>query len=848
MGEVYRALDTKLEREVALKILPPAFASDAERMARFEREAKVLASLNHPNIAHIYGVEERALVMELVEGETLRGPLPLETALDYARQIADALEAAHEKGIIHRDLKPANIKVTPQGVIKVLDFGLAAVGARSTANTGDLQNSPTLTISPTQAGLILGTAAYMSPEQARGKAVDQRSDVWAFGCVVFEMLTGRPVFSGETVSDILAGVLAREPKFDAVPANVRRLVQRCLEKDPKQRLRAIGDWRLLVDEPAPTALTAPDRRRLFWPSAAAVLLLATLALAYVAYHHITEEQRVLRLSILPPEKVTADMEAVSPDGRRIVFVGALEGQSALWVRDLDSTSSRKLEGTDDSTYPFWSPDSRSIAFYQGGKLKRVDAAGGPTLTLCEAANGRSGTWSQNGVILFSPSVGTGLYRVPAAGGQATPVTEPDRASGENAHRMPWFLPDGHRFLYTARNVEIENTAIYLADLNSKERRKILASSYDAMYAPPGFLLFLRGSTLMVQPFDASSAQSKGEPVPVAEQIRLDSLNLVGRFSVSRTGVLAYTSGFAIRGFNGAFGSGALVGNVQLTWYDRSGKIVGTIGEPGIIDRPSISPDGRTVAFDRVGPNGKYDIWLYDQARGTESRFTFSSAQNEYPTWSPDGTRIVYNSVRAGLPSALFQKALTGSSEGELWEQSVNARPEDWSRDGRYIIARVLDPKTSLDIWVLPQFGDRKPFSLLRTQFNEQFARLSPNGRWIAYQSDETRRDEVYVQAFPNLGGKWQVSTNGGSRPAWSRDGKELFFIDPGREMMKVSVEGGDRFQAGVPRVLFPTKLSPVGLKWFDVGNDGRFIVPNQVEDTVSAPINIVINWPASLKK
>ncbi|HYL35145.1 MAG TPA: protein kinase [Bryobacteraceae bacterium] len=847
MGEVYRAVDTKLDREVALKILPAAFAADADRMARFEREAKVLASLNHPNIAQIYGVEERALVMELVEGETLKGPLPLETALACARQIADALEAAHEKGIVHRDLKPANVKITPEGVVKVLDFGLAAVAQASRPESENPANSPTLTMPPTSAGLILGTAGYMSPEQARGKPVDKRADIWAFGVVLYEMLTGTKAFDGEDVAEALAAVIHKEPDLTQVPAPVRSVVERCLRKDPRKRMRDIGDVRMALEEQPTGAEVQPQATgaghgKLPWMVAGS-LLLATLGLGYLAYRHVTEETRVLRLTVLPPEKATADMEAVSPDGRRIVFVGMQEGRSELWVRELDSLSVRLLVGTEDATYPFWSPDSRAIGFFQAGKLKRIDAAGGPALTLCDAGNGRNGSWNRNGIIVFTPNVGSGIYRVAAAGGEATPVTALDRALGENAHRMPWFLPDGHHFLYTARNNDPDKNAIYVADLNSKDRKKILAASSNAVYASPGYLLFLRGATLMAQPFDASSAQTKGDAVPIAEQIRFDSLNLMGRFSVSQNGVLAYSSGSMTSGF-----TGGAVGGVQLTWFDRSGKVTGTVSQPGLIARPSISPDGRTVAFDRVDQSGHTDIWLFDLARGTESRFTFDSPASQYPIWSPDGSRIAYSSARLGLPGVVLQKPVSGAGESEILDKSIlNARPMDWSRDGRYVFAHALDPKTNIDIWVLPQFGDRKAFSYLHTEFNEQWEKLSPNGQWLAYQSDETRRNEIYVQTFPKPEGKWQVSTDGGSRPLWSRDGKELFFIDPRRRMMAVEIQGGAKFQAGGPKVLFDTRLAG-GTTVFDVSKDGRFLVPVQVEDTAAEPISVVINWTAGLKK
>ncbi|MBZ5607139.1 MAG: protein kinase [Acidobacteriia bacterium] len=836
MGEVYRAVDTKLDREVALKILPAAFAADADRMARFEREAKVLASLNHPNIAQIYGVEERALVMELVEGETLKGPLPLDTALNYARQIADALEAAHDKGIIHRDLKPANVKVTPQGVVKVLDFGLAKAADERLA---DPQNSPTLTISPTQAGVILGTAAYMSPEQARGKPVDQRADIWAFGCVLFEMLTGRQAFSGETVSDILAGVLVKEPNLDATPAKVRPLLEKCLAKDPKQRLRAIGDWPLLLDEPVAATAPAQSRTGWLWPTVAALLLLVTLALAYVAYRHVTEEARVLRFPVLPPEKASfTGPPAISPDGRRIAFIARLDGKDSLWVRDLDSLAARAFPDTDGASYPFWSPDSRAIGFFASGKLKRIDATGGPGFTLADAPSPRGGSWSRNGVILFAPTILSGLRRVTAAGGSVTPVTELDHALSENAHRTPWFLPDGRHFLFTARSNDPEKNAIYVGDLDSKSRTRVLSESSNAVFVQAGYLIFMRAGTLMAQPFDPGKAQTTGDAVPVAEQVAYDSLNLVGRFAVSQNNILVYASG------------GASFGDAQLTWFDRSGKVTGTVGIPGISQWAAISPDGNTVVADRLDPQtGFFDLWLHDLTRGTASRFTFNSKTNQFPVWSPDGSHIAFHSTREGV-GHVYRKAVGRAAQDEALDKNASGkRPDDWSRDGRYIIEETppSTPKTGDDIWVLPLFGDLKPFPYLQTEFNEHFAKLSPNGRWLAYASDETKRNEIYVQTFPAPGGKWQVSTNGGARPVWSRDGKELFYIGADQKMMVVEVTGGAKFEASVPSPLFDTRLTS-GNTWFDVSKDGRFLIPASVEQSTSVPMTVVVNWTAGLKK
>jgi Tol biopolymer transport system component/predicted Ser/Thr protein kinase len=837
MGEVYRAKDTKLDREVAIKVLPATLAQDPERLARFEREAKVLAALNHPNVAQIYGVEDRALVMELVPGESLKGPLPLETALNYAKQIADALEAAHDKGIIHRDLKPANIMITPLGVVKVLDFGLAAVTQSS--DPSNPVNSPTLTISPTRAGMILGTAAYMSPEQARGKPADKRADIWAFGVVFFELLTGHRLFEGETVSDTLAAVLTKEPEWAQIPAKVRRLLKKCLEKDPKRRLRDIGDAWELLEEPGETvpasAKTSSRVGALAWSVA-----LVALALAGWGWYRATrpaEEPRVLKMSVLPPEKsaLRGDIPAVSPDGQRVAFAAVLDGKTSLWVRDLGSLEARALPGTQGASLPFWSPDSHFLGFFANGKLRKTEVAGGPVQTLCDAPVGRGGTWNRTDVIVFAPELLSGLFRVSAAGGTPVPVTALN--AQEPAHRYPWFLPDGRHFLYTAYGQSGEKFTVYVADLESKTRSALIPATSNVVYAWPGYLLFLRELTLMAQPFDAAKLQTTGDAVPVAEHIGYTAVDVRASFSASQNGVLVYHS------------SGALSTSInsQLTWFDRFGKMTGKIGATGGLVGAALSANGNSVATTRLDPQaGVFDIWLYDLARGTNSRFTSGSPYNAFPVWSPDSTHIAFFDG-----AFVNQRTTNGAGQDEILDKSTRFKiPVDWSKDGRYIIEEaVADSKTGSDIWVLPLFGDKKPFPYLQTDANEAAAKLSPNGQWLAYQSDESKRNEIYVTTFPQPGGKWQISTDGGSYPVWSRDGKELFYISADGKMMAVDVKSGPKFDPGVPRSLFDvgTDFTAYG-DGYDVGNDGRFLIPVSVEQSGAHPITVVLNWQAGLKK
>jgi serine/threonine protein kinase/Tol biopolymer transport system component len=863
MGEVYRARDSRLNRDVAVKVLPAALERDPERLARFQREAQILAGMNHPNIAMLFGLEDsgggRALVLELVEGPTLadriqQGAIPPDEAALIALQIAQAFEYAHGRGVVHRDLKPANVKITPEDRVKVLDFGLAKALSAEPERSSDPNNSPTMTMGMTTAGAIMGTAGYMSPEQAKGKSADHRTDIWAFGVVLSEMLTGKPLYAGETAGDTIASIIKDEPPLERLPAatppGIRYLIERCLHKDPQQRLQHMGEARIILEHPERhgplpqgSVQLKPEaaRSRLALVSLsvlAGAMALAAGTLGFVHFREPARPESKLRFQIPAPGKSAIGVFRISPDGRYLVFMAG----SKLWLRPLDSLESKALEGTDGASYPFWSPDSESIGFFAQGKLKRLPRSGGLVQTLCEAAAARGGTWNRDGVIVFSPGPNLPLYRVMAAGGTPSPLGQV--RTGFGGYRFPEFLPDGQHFLYLAQADKVEDGGIYVGALDGKAVRLFPNFSNAIFAANPtgagkGHLLFRQSGTLMALPFDPDQLKPAGDAVPVAERIGIAAFSNTGfgAFSVASDGTLVLGSGEA--------------GNQQVVWVDRQGKRLSVITEASLDTSAAgvplaLSPDGHTLAF-VTGSTEESTIWLQTLPGGTPTRFTFATGRNANPIWSSDGSRVLYaHQNQSGYLTTSFVKQSNGAGQEEVLLPErilggVNQIPDDWSRDGKWVVFRNDAP--SPDLWMFPVGGDNKPVPFVRGPSAETDARFSPDGKFVVYQSDESGLFQVYVQPMPPNGSKWQVSKSGGQVPRWK--GSEIFYIGPDQKLMAAPVKTDPTFVSGTPEPLFETSGA------YAPAADGKHFVvamPATGDSAQPPPLTVITHWQTGLKK
>ena len=856
MGEVYRARDQALGRDVAIKVLPTLFTSNPDRLARFEREARLLASLNHPNIATIHGLEHadgvHALVLEVVEGETLaerlqsgarhrhgRAGLSLADALTIARQVAEALEAAHEQGVVHRDLKPANIKIRPDGVVKVLDFGLA----KTLPVSVDASRLPT--DMPTDAGIVVGTAAYMSPEQAKGGVVDRRSDIFAFGCVLFEMLTGRRVFDGGSAAEIMAGVIEREPDWTALPPavdpRIQELLRRCLEKDPRKRRRDIADVRIDIEHmlSGPAAIATPvvsnvsgQRVRLAWVVAASLAVALAVAIAW-PFFAVPAETPETRVDIDIPDMPEPTAFEISPEGRRLVFVAFRNGQPQLHVRSLDGTTAQPLEGTEGGRLPFWSPDGRSVGFFVPGSMKVIDLDRGVVQVVASVNPGMGGAWGPDGEILFAPTQSGPLFTVPVSGGEPVAVTT--LVAGQRTHQFPAFLPGGRQFLFDVPGTP-DAEGIYLGSLDSRETTRLTAADTNGVYVSPGWLLFGRQGALVARRFDPARRSLSGDPVTVDGSVAVAPVVPHVAASASTAGVIAYRT--------------AETTESQLTWFDRSGRGHETLGEP---DRAGpwnveLSHDGNKAAVERSLEN-RTVIRIIDSARTT--LFTLEKHVERFPLWSRDDTRMAYSSSQMGSRSFAV-RAPNDASSTEVLHEGLALIPCDWSPDGRFLLYFAVDGKTGPDLWVLPVDGDRKPFKFLGTASRELWGQFSPNGKWVTYQSDESGKFEIYVRPFSGQGRVLTVSTAGGIHPRWNADGTELFYVAPDGKLMAVPMAAkGITLEAGIPVPLFQTRIVGGGnnlpgfRQQYDVARDGRFLI-NVALESDAPPITLLFDWKPRL--
>ncbi len=860
MGEVYRAHDTRLDRTVAIKVLSEHMAASPDLRQRLEREARAVSSLSHPHVCALYDVGHEGgvdyLVMEFLDGESMvdrlaKGPLPVEELLRVATQIADALEKAHRSGIIHRDLKPANIMLTREGA-KLLDFGLAKALPPISGSGADLTASPTESQPLTAAGTVLGTYQYMAPEQLECKEIDARTDIFALGAVLYEMATGQRAFSGNSAASLIAGIMHDQPQPASqvrpmTPPALDRVIQTCLAKDPDDRWQTAHDVKLqlkwiaeggsVAGVPAPVAARRKSRERLAWAIATAAALAAILStVGWVRRAPVPP--RVTRFHIEVPTILdVVGSPRISPDGRTVAFQATdSAGESRLWLRPLDSLEARPLPGTEGMNYrPIWSPDSRHVAFFADGRLKRVALDGGHVQIVCDVDSGADGSWNQHGDILYDGGDNDPIRRVDAAGGIPRPAVPVDTEAGEVAVGWPEFLPDGRRFLYVMWS-EDASSRLMLGELDSNEVTSLMDVDSRVQYAEPGYLIYVREDTLVVQPFDATAGRIQGDPRPVAQQMGIDEVGLAD-FSAARNGTLVYRAeGSAVR---------------RLVWRDRSGRELGSVGTPAVHGDMWLSPDGGRVAVDSGDPGGEgSDLWIHDVARGVASRFTFDPASDIAPVWSPDGTRIAFSSMRrTGASYDLYVKDATGAgSVEEVLSGDKQLIAADWSRDGKYLAYSSFDPESRWDVWAMPMDGSGEPVPVVATEFAESRPTFSPDGAWIAYQSIESGEWEIYVRSFPGPGGRWQVSTDGGTDPRWSHDGREIFYLDADERLTSVVVQTTPRFQADLPETLFDAQVFPGTFRSrYAVAADGeRFLLLSRTDTQTVPPLTVVMNWTAAL--
>ncbi len=863
MGEVYRARDTRLGRDVAIKILPHHLAATDEIRARFLREAKLISGLNHPHICALHDVgrqdDRDYLVMELVEGQTLterlgQGALPMTELLQVGIEIAEALDFAHRRGVVHRDLKPGNVMLTRSGA-KLLDFGLARA-VDLTAEPGGLTHSPTVSRALTAEGTLVGTFQYMAPEQLEGQDADARSDLWGLGCVLYEMATGQRAFEGKSQASLIGTIMHAEPPSvgalaPMTPPALERVVRACLAKNPEERIQTAHDLKLQLQWvaeggsqaglPVPVAARRRHRERLAWVLAG-VLALVAAAAGSAAWTRPQVEPAAVRFTVASEPAIRSmNWPRISPDGRLLAFQASDSlGRTMVWIRPLSSLEANPLPGTEGAGRPFWSPDSRYLAYFTGTQLKKVAVAGGPPQLICEARGGSDGSWGSGGVILFDGGSGDSLRAVSASGGMPTGATSFDREKGEIQHAWPCFLPDGRHFLYTAATTGTRGDEILMVgDLESDAVVSLGPMHSRVDYTPPGYILYALDGTLMARPFAAGRLVFTGEPFPVAERVEVVSGDRAN-FSVSRTGILAYMTG----------GGG---GRSELVWVDRSGRRLDSIGPPASYCDPDLSPDGMRLAYGLLDAksNGQ-DIWVRDLKRGVTSRLTFGEGNEIWPVWSPDGQRIAYASDATGPFCVMAKPANGAGGEDTLYTALVAAGPFDWSRDGSKIMMGVFDAGQG-DLWSLAAQGEHAAQPFLNTSFSEFSPRLSPDGRWLTYTSRESGRSEVYVQAYPGPGGKWQISTNGGSEPQWRDDGRELFYVAGGGELMAVTTDTNTNgFEAGTPEKLFEANLYEGGNlrrnRYVATGDGQRFLLNVSVDSRQESSFNVVQNWTAEIDR